>query len=115
MNIAAVQVLVGALVFNAVLGLGYRIYRLRRGGPKADVVGQAILGALLAALALALVLGAGWPRWPALAYGLVFGVVVMPVWVLAVLIPLDPRAPDYLFTAAYWAGLVTVVISALLA
>ena len=112
---AWVQILMGALVFNAVLGLGYRIYRLRRGGPKADVVGQAILGALLVALALGLVLGAGWPRWPALIYGVVFGVVVMPVWVLAVLIPLNPGAPDYVFTATYWIGLGAIVISALLA
>lgn len=116
MNMTPVQsILAGALTFNAALGLGYRIYRRRKGGPKADVVGQAILGAVLVGLALALVLGAGWPRWAALVYGLAFAVVVMPVWVLAVLIPLRPGAPDYFFTGLYWAGLALIVISSLLA
>jgi RsiW-degrading membrane proteinase PrsW (M82 family) len=106
-------VLVAALLVNATTGLGYRVYRLRHGGPKSDVVGQAILGALLVGLATALALGAGWPRWGALVYGLLFGVVVMPIWVLAVLIPLRPRAIDYAFTGVYWAVLALIVTGAL--
>lgn len=102
-------VLVTALLVNAASGLGYRVYRLSRGGPRADVVGQAILGALLAGLAAGLAAGAGWPRWAALVYGLLFGVVVMPIWVLAVLIPLRPRAVDYAFTAVYWLMLVAII------
>lgn len=106
-------VLAAGLLVNAALGLGYRVYRLRKGGPKADVVGQAILGALLTMLAVPLALGAGWPRWPALVYGLLFGVVVMPIWVLAVLIPLRPRAVDYAFTGVYWSVLVLIVVAVL--
>jgi small-conductance mechanosensitive channel len=105
--------LVTALLVNAASGLGYRVYRLSRGGPRSDVVGQAILAALLAGLAAALLAGAGWPRWGALAYGLLFGVVVMPVWVLAVLIPLRPRALDYAFTGVYWAMLAAIVAAAI--
>ena len=105
--------LIVGLAFNAALGLGYRAYRLGKGGPRADVIGQAILGVLLLALAVALGLGAGWPRWVALGYGLVFGVLVMPVWVLAVLIPLPPRGLDYAFTGIYWVTLGVVVVAAL--
>lgn len=104
-------VLVAALLVNAATGFGYRVYRYRKGGPKADVVGQAILGALLAVLAAALTLGAGWPRWGALAYALLFGVVVMPLWVLAVLIPLRPRAIDYAFTGTYWGMLGVIAVA----
>ena len=106
-------VLVVALLVNAASGLGYRVYRLSRGGPRADVVGQAILAALLVGLAGALLAGAGWPRWGALAYGLLFGVVVMPLWVLAVLIPLRPRAIDYAFTGVYWVMLAAIVLAAI--
>ncbi|MBA3350371.1 MAG: hypothetical protein H0T12_07420, partial [Actinobacteria bacterium] len=97
-----------------VLGFGYRVHRLAKGGPLADVTGQAVLGLLLGVLAVAVSLGAGWARWAALSYALLFGVVVMPVWVLAVLIPLPPARIDYLFTATYWLTLITIVISALL-
>ena len=103
-------VLVAALLVNAATGFGYRVYRLSQGGPRSDVIGQAILGVVLAGLAAALALGAGWPRWGALVYGLLFGVVVMPIWVLAVLIPLRPRPIDYAFTGTYWALLVLIVI-----
>lgn len=106
-------VLVAALLVNASTGLGYRVYRRSQGGPKSDVIGQAILGGLLCVLAAALAAGAGWPRWGALVYGLLFGVVVMPLWVLAVLIPLRPRAVDYAFTASYWALLGLIVVAAL--
>ena len=106
-------VLVAALSINAAAGFGYRLYRLSKGGPKSDVIGQAILGVLLVGLAGALALGAGWPRWGALAYGLLFGVVVMPIWVLAVLIPLRPRGVDYAFTGVYWAMLALIVAGGL--
>lgn len=106
-------VLAAGLLFNACTGLGYRVHRLRHGGPKADVVGQAILALLLVSLALPLTLGAAWPRWPALVYGILFGVVVMPIWVLAVLIPLRPRALDYAFTVSYWLVLALVVVAAI--
>ncbi len=103
-----------ALALNAVLGFGYRVYRLAKGGPLADVTGQAILGSLLAGLAVAVALEAGWARWAALAYALLFGVVVMPLWVLAVLIPLPPGRTDYAFTATYWLTLIAIAISSIL-
>ena len=108
-------VLVFALAFNAVLGFGYRVYRLSKGGPMGDVTGQAVLGLLLGALAVAVASDAGWARWGALIYGLLFGLIVMPVWVLAVLLPLPPRAIDYAFTAAYWVGLALIVVAAIAA
>lgn len=107
------SVLVGALVVNGLAGFSYRLYRYRNGGPLGDVLGQAILGVLLAALALALVLGAGWPRWPALAYAVLFAFLVMPIWTLAVLIPLPPGKIDYAFTALYWATLFVIGAAAL--
>ena len=108
-------VLVGALVFNAVIGLAYRVFRLTRGGPMADVIGQAILGALL--LMLAAGVAAEWnpARWVALAYALIWGLAVMPVWVLGVLIPLRPRWYDYAFTAAYWVALGVTAAAAIAA
>lgn len=108
------NVLVGALLLNAVAGFSYRVYRHRKGGPVGDVWGQAILGVLLAALALALVLGAGWPRWPALVYAVLFAFVVMPIWTLAVLIPLPPGKVDHAFTALYWGTLLVIGAAALL-
>ncbi len=108
-------ILAGALGVNAASGFGYRVYRLAQGGPLGDVIGQAILGALLAVLAVAAALGAGWSRWAALIYALLFGVAVMPIWVLAVLIPLRPGWVDYVFTATYWFALVLIAASAILA
>ena len=113
MNESWQVVTVVALLFNALLGFGYRLYRLQRGGSRADVNGQALLGVILIALAVALMLGEGWPRWPALVYGLLFGVVVMPIWVLAVLIPGSPGKLDYTFTAIYWMVLFVIVGGAL--
>jgi hypothetical protein len=98
---------------NAVVGFGYRVFRLTKGGPLSDVIGQAILGVILIALALATATGAGWPRWVALIYALLFGVAVMPVWVLAVLIPLQPRWVDYAFTAVYWVALAGIAVAAI--
>ena len=107
-------VLVVALMLNAGLGFGYRLWRFFKGGPLGDVVGQAILGALLVGLAVAVGAGAGWARWAALGYGLLFGLVVMPVWTLAVLLPMQPGRPDYAFTVAYWGALAAVVVGAAL-
>ena len=106
-------ILAGALGLNAATGFGYRVYRLAAGGPLGDVIGQAILGVLLVLLAVATAMGAGWARWAALIYALLFGVAVMPLWVLAVLIPLRPRWIDYTFTATYWVCLALIAVAAL--
>jgi hypothetical protein len=105
--------LVTALATNAVLGFGYRVFRLTKGGPVGDVVGQAILGVLLAGLAVAVAADAAWARWGALGYGLLFGLVVMPLWVLAVLLPLQPKGIDRAFTATYWILLLVIVVAAI--
>jgi hypothetical protein len=106
-------VLILGLAVNAATGFAYRVYRLTKGGPTSDVIGQAVLGALLTAFAVGVALDAGWAKWAALVYGLFFGVVVMPIWVLAVLIPLRPGKIDYAFTALYWALLATTVVAAI--
>ena len=108
-------ILVAALVINAIIGLAYRVYRRTKGGPIADVWGQAILGVLLCLIAAAIALNGDWPRWIALSYAVLFAVVVMPVWVLGVLLPLRPRALDYSFTVTYWVLLIAIGIAALLA
>ena len=107
-------VVVIGLVVNAVTGLGYRVYRRTKGGPIADVWGQAVLGVLLIATAAGIALGADWLRWVALAYATVFALLAMPVWVLGVLLPMRPRAIDYSFTVVYWALLIAIGIAALL-
>lgn len=109
------NMLVLALLANAFIGLAYRIYRRTQGGPIADVWGQTVLAVLLGGLVLALVLGAGWPRWAALVYALVFALLVMPVWVLGVLMPLRPRAVDYTFMIVYWVLLLMIGVAAVLA
>lgn len=109
------MVLAVALALNAFLGFGYRVYRLARGGHPGDVIGQAVLGVLLLGVALAVVLGQGWAEWPALGYALLFGLIVMPVWVLGVLIPQGPGALDYGFTATYWALLLVIGVAAVAA
>jgi hypothetical protein len=106
------NILVGSLAVNAALAFGYRLYRLSKGGPLGDVVGQGVLAILLAAMAVAVASDVGWVRWAALSYGLLFGVVVMPVWTLAVLLPLPPKAPDYAFTIVYWLSLLVIVAAA---
>jgi hypothetical protein len=105
-------VLVVALAFNAVAGFGYRIYRVTKGGPLADVVGQGVLGVVLGATAAGIAAGVTVARWVALSYGVLFGLAVMPVWTLAVLIPMRPGGLDYAFTAAYWACLAAIVVAA---
>jgi hypothetical protein len=105
--------LVGFLGLNAVLGFGYRVYRLTKGGPLGDVTGQAILGLLLGGIALGVAAEYGWARWAAVVYGLLFAVVVMPLWTLAILIPLRPERIDYAFTGVYWLTLVAISVAAL--
>jgi hypothetical protein len=107
-----VGALVGALATNAILGFAYRVFRLARGGPLGDVVGQALLGVLLAGLAVLVAAGVSWSRWVSLAYGLLFGLAVMPLWTVAVLIPLRPGGLDIGFTLLYWLSLVVIVVSA---
>ena len=102
------------LSLNAVLGFGYRVYRLSKGGPLGDVIGQAVLGLVLIGVAVGVGAEWGWVRWVALAYAVLFAVIVMPVWVLAVLIPMKPTAVDYSFTIVYWLGLATIAIAAAL-
>jgi hypothetical protein len=112
---SASSVLVGALALNAALVPVYRVYRLMKGGPIVDVVGGAILGATLALLALGTAADWMWARWGALFYALLFAIVVMPLWTLAVLIPLRPRTPDYVFTVGYWLSLVVIAVAAVAA
>jgi hypothetical protein len=108
-------VLAAALAVNAALGLGYRMVRLARGGPMADVVGQAILGALLIVLAVGAYMGMGAAITGGLLYGALYGVVVMPIWTLAVLIPMRPGPLDVGFTVAYWILLAVIVLAAIAA
>jgi hypothetical protein len=105
--------LVVSLVASAVLALGYRVYRLRKGGPAADVAGGALLGALLVADAVLVAAGHGWARWPALVYGLLFGLLATPVWVLAVYIPSRPAVPEHFVIALYYLSLIAIVVSSL--
>jgi hypothetical protein len=105
-------ILVVVLALNAALVPAYRVYRLTKGGPMVDVVGGAILGTLLGLLVLGTAAEWGWAKWGALFYALLFGIVVMPLWTLAVLIPLRPRAPDYVFTVGYWVSLIVIAIAA---
>lgn len=105
--------MVVALFVNAIAGLGYRTYRYTRGGPIADVWGQAILGLFLGGLAIGIANGIEWLRWPALIYAGLFALVAMPVWILGVLIPLPPRAIDYAFAGLYYAGLLVIAVAAI--
>ena len=107
--------LVALLVVNGCLAFGYRVYRLTRGGPMADVIGQGILALVTITTALLVAGDAGWARWIAFGYACLFGLIVMPIWTLAVLIPLPPSAPDYAFTALYWLSLVAIGVAALAA
>lgn len=106
-------ILVVALCVSALTAFSYRLYRYGKGGPVGDVWGQGVLAVLLLGLAAALATGGDWARWPAFAYAVVFAFVVMPIWILAVLIPLPPGKLDYAFTALYWTTLVAIGLSAL--
>ncbi len=108
------SILVAVLALNALLGFAYRVYRWTKGGPVSDVIGQAILGGLLLLCAFGVAATSSWAQWAALAYGLLFGIVVMPVWTLAVLIPLPPGKVDYTFTGLYWVTLLGIAAAALL-
>ena len=104
------------LLANALAGFGYRVYRWKaKRGPSEDVIGQGILGALLLSLAIAVAAGIGWARWIGLVYAALFALIVMPIWVLAVLIPGRPGTIDYAFTALYEALLIGIAIVALAA
>ena len=48
-------VLVVALILSGILAFGYRLYRMRKGGPMPDAVGGAVLAAGLFAVALAFI------------------------------------------------------------
>lgn len=116
MNASTWQILlVAGLVLNATAGLGYRIYRHSKGDPRSDVIGQSILGALLLLTALGIVGDSRLATVVALGYGLGFGLVVMPLWTVAVLIPLRPRRIDYGFTLVYWSALGLIVIASIAA
>lgn len=107
-------VLAALLIANALVGFGYRVYRWKaRGGPSEDVIGQGILGALLVALAIAVAADLGWVRWVGLVYAGLFALIVMPVWVLAVLIPGRPGTIDYGFTALYEVLLIAIGVAAI--
>ena len=108
------MVLVAALALNAALGFGYRVYRLTKGGPLPDVIGQAILGLVLAGIAVGVSADQGWARWAALLYGILFALLVMPLWTLAVLIPMRPGKIDLTFSIVYWACLALIAVAAIL-
>lgn len=105
--------LIVLLVLNASLGFGYRTFRLTKGGPMGDVVGQALLGALLVGTAAGVAAGWDLARWVAVAYATLFAFVVMPVWTLAVLVPMRPDRVDLAFAIGYWVGLIGILIAAL--
>lgn len=109
------MILSTTLVLNGVLIACYRFLRLKKGGPKADAIGGAALGMILVILASLIALDVGWARWPAFLYAALFALIVMPIWTLAVLIPLRPGAPDWAFTGAYWTSLFVIGVAALLA
>jgi hypothetical protein len=102
-----------ALCVNAAGGFAYRLFRLSKGGPLGDVLGQALLGILLLALAVATATGASFATSASLVYAALFGVVVMPLWVVAVLIPMRPQRLDLVFTAVYWLALIVIGVAAL--
>ena len=105
--------LIVLLVLNASLGLGYRIFRLSKGGPMGDVVGQALLGALLVGTAAGVAAGWDLARWVAASYAALFALVVMPLWTLAVLVPMRPDRVDLAFAIGYWTVLFGIFVAAL--
>jgi hypothetical protein len=107
-------VLIVALVANGVLLFAYRVWRLAKGGPTYDVIGGALLALALGAIAAGFAAGAEWLRWAAFTYAALFALVVMPIWTLAVLIPMRPGPIDVAFTAIYWASLILIGLAAIL-
>lgn len=105
--------MVVSLIVSGVLAFGYRLYRMRKGGPTPDAVGGAVLAVGLAGVAIAFASGTLWVRWIALGYALLFGLVVTPIWVLAVFIPARPRPWETLVIVAYWISVATVGVSAI--
>ena len=108
-------ILVATLVVNGLSLAAYRSYRFTKGGPRADAIGGAVLGALLVLLAALVLNDVSWARWIALVYAVFFALVVMPIWTLAVLIPLPPGPLDYTFAVLYEATLIGIAISAIAA
>lgn len=105
--------LILALALSAALGFGYRVYRLSKGGPLEDAIGGAVLATMLVAIGVLVGAGAGWARWAALVYAVLFGVIVMPIWILGVYIPARPGPLDHAVVGAYWLSLVAVGVAAL--
>ena len=105
-------ILIVLLAVNAAVVFGYRVYRLAHGGPITDAIGGAVLAALLGAIAIGVALEIGWAEWAAAGYGALFAIAVMPLWTLAVLIPMRPGPVDYAFTVVYWASLIAIVVAA---
>jgi hypothetical protein len=106
------SILVVGLTANAIVLFAYRVWRLTRGGPTYDVIGGAILAIALSAVAAGYAAGVEWLRWAALAYAALFGLVVMPIWTLAVLIPMRPGPVDLSFTVVYWTSLPLIAVAA---
>ena len=101
------------LIANGMLLAAYRFWRYTKGGPKPDAIGGAVLGLIAIALGTLVLFDVSWARWPALVYGSLFALVVMPIWTLAVLIPLPPGPLDYAFAGLYEASLLVIVVSAI--
>jgi hypothetical protein len=103
-----------SLISLAILGLVYRIYVWKlKDGAVADVLGQAVLAVVLVLVATGVAAEVSIARWTALVLALFFAVVVIPVWVLAVLIPSRPKALDVAFTFLYEALFIASAILAL--
>lgn len=107
-------ILFSSLLASALLVFGYRVYRLSKGGPMADVVGGAVLAVMLIAIAIGHDQGVEWARWPAFVYAVLFGLVAMPIWTLGVYLPSRPGPLDHAVIALYWISLILIGISALL-
>jgi hypothetical protein len=67
---------------------------------------------LLVGLAIGVLAGLGAATVGGLVYGAFYGIVVMPIWTLAVLLPMRPGPLDYAFTVVYWSLLALIVIAA---
>lgn len=97
---------------NGLVALVHRVLRHRKGGPILDVYGGIGLCLLLLALAGGIASGVHGLRWVALFYAVLFGLLVTPVWLLAVVIPARPRPREYILVGAYWASLLVIGVAA---